>query len=176
MLLFAAGCGSKASLTENNQQNADTAAAGAIDSTKQPAAPENAPDMTGKVKTIEGNKLTVYKVNVANNRRPPENPPEGTTPPDETTKPQQQRQNSDKGGTPAPNDEMFEVTDETISLVISEDASIVKGFGRNTNNNETTQLSIEDIKTGDILGLRFGEKSSDGEQSVNSVRIMQSNR
>ena len=118
---------------------------------------------------------------MTNNNRPPENTQNSNRPPDqnnnistdERSKSQEQTGNSSQKEPPKPREEMFQVTDETVNLVISADAHIVKGFGKNSNNNETTQLSIGDIKTGDILGLRFGEKLPDGGQSINFIQILQ---
>lgn len=173
LLLFSVGCGSKTASTGNVQQKDAKSSAGSIDNTKQQGPPNNAPDMVGKVKTIEGNKLTVYKVNMTNNNRPPENVQNSNISPDERSKPPAQTGNSSQGEPPKPREEMFQVTDETYDLVISADAKIEKGFGRNLNDGKSTQLNIGDIKTGDILGLWFGEKSSDGKQSVKSVQVMQ---
>ena len=174
LMLFVAGCSSNTTSTVDNKQKAGTSIADSKNSTEQSVLPNNAPDMTGKVKTIEGNKLTVYKVNMNNENRPPERQ-NNNMPPDENLKPQEQTGNS-SNEPPKPREDMFQVTDETCDLVIAADVNIVKGFGRNKNIDETTQLNIEDIKTGDILGLWFGEKLSDGGQSVNYVQIMQANR
>lgn len=173
LFLITTGCGSKTASTGNNEQKGATSTAGSTDNTKQPVLPKSAPDMTGKVKTIEGNKLTVYKVNMTNNNRPPENMANNNSSPEERAKLREQMGNSSQKEPPKAREEMFQVTDETVNLVISADAHIVKGFGKNSNNNETTQLSIGDIKTGDILGLRFGEKLQDGIQSVNFIQILQ---
>ena len=176
LLIFVAGCSSKTAATGDNEQKDATSTAGSSENTKQSVLPNGAPDMTGKVKTVEDNKLTVYKVNMPNNNRPPENTQDGNISPDERPKPQEQTENSSQKEAPKPREEMFQVTDETVSLVISADTHIVKGFGRNSDNNETTQLSIGDIKTGDMLGLWLGEKLSDGNQSVKYVQIMQPRR
>ena len=179
LLLFVAGCSSKTTTTADNEQKDATSTADTTDNTKQSVIPNSPPDMTGKVKTIEGNKLTVYKVNMPNRNPSPENTQNSNKSPDEGSKLQEQTGNSSQKEPPKSREEMFQITDETVNLVISADAQIVKGLGRNPNNsddNEVTQLSIGDIKTGDILGLRFGEKLSDGGQSVNFVQIMQPNK
>jgi hypothetical protein len=175
LMLFAAGCGSKTASTDSNGQNGATSATGSVDNTKQPVQPDSPPDMTGKVKAIEGNILTVYKVNMPNNNRPPGNTQNSNTPPDENSKPQGQTANQGQGDPAKPRGEMFQVTDETVDLVIAADAKIVKRAGRAPNNNDTTQLSLGDIKTGDILMLWYGDKLSDGGQSVNSIQVMPSN-
>ncbi len=139
---------------------------------KNKQLPPNNPDLVGKVKTIEGNKITVYKVNMTNNRPAP-NTPNGNKLPDESARAPGPADNSSQQGPPESREEMFQVTDETYNLVINADAQITRGFGRGTGNDAATQLSLGDIKTGDILGLSFGEKLSSGEQSVKSVQLMQ---
>lgn len=173
MLLFViTGCGSKTVSTGNNEQKDAKSATNSIDNTQKQTPPNN-PDLVGKVKTIEGNKITVYKVNMTNNNMPPENTPNGNTPPDQSAKSPGQEGNQGQQTPPKSMEEMFQVTDETYNLVINEDAQITRGFGRGTGNDATTQLNLGDIKTGDILGLTFGEKLSSGEQSVKSVQLMQ---
>ncbi len=163
MLLFViTGCGSKTASTGNNEQKDAKSATNSIDNNQKQTPPNN-PDLVGKVKTIEGNKITVYKVNMTNNNMPP----------DQSTKSPGQEGNQGQQTPPKSMEEMFQVTDETYNLVINADAQITRGFGRRTGNDATTQLNLGDIKTGDILGLTFGEKLSSGEQSVKSVQLMQ---
>lgn len=182
LLLFViTGCGSKTASTGNNEQKDAESTIGSIDNTKQQTSP-NTPDLVGKVKTIEGNKITVYKVNMTNNRPPEntpnsnnplENTPNGNKPPDESAGAPGPVDNSNQQGPPESREEMFQVTDETYNLVINADAQITRGPGRGTGKDDATQLNLADIKTGNILGLSFGEKLSSGEQSVKSVQLMQ---
>lgn len=180
LMLLAAGCGSKTASTDSNGQSGATTATGSVDNTKQPGQQNSPPDLTGKVKTIEGNKLTVYKVTMPNNR-PSDNTQNSNTPPDENSKPQGQTGNQGQGDPTKSRGGTLQVTDETVDLVIAADAKIVQRAGRAPNNNDTTnndaatQLKVGDIKTGDILMLWYGDKLSDGGQSVNSIQVMPAN-
>ncbi len=72
---------------------------------------------------------------------------------------------------------MFQITDETLDLVIPADAQIIKiqGFNRSPGNQETARLGVGDIKEGDLLMLWFGEKLSSGEQSVAFIQLIRPN-
>ncbi|MDH7578090.1 MAG: hypothetical protein QHH75_09795 [Bacillota bacterium] len=171
LFLVAAGCSSKTDSAGNTGAKDSASVTASGENIKQPAPPGRPPEMIGKVKTIAGNKLTVYEVRTPSR---PSGPPE-SGPPERSEI--QQRQ-----GEPPPSPEeraerraeMFQVTDKTFDLVISADAQIIKiqDFNRNSENQETARLEVGDIQEGDLLMLWFGEKLSSGEQSVTFIQLI----
>lgn len=181
LFLVVIGCGSKAASNGDSEQKDDKSTEGSVSGSNQQAPPENAPDLVGKVAAIDGSKVTVYKVNMPDNIAPPENGQNNNAPRGETPKPQGQPEPTAQQGPPEDTgrqppetrEDMFQVTEETYDLVINADTRMERGFGRDPGGNESTQLRIEDIQTGDILRLWLGEKLSGGEQTVKSIQLMQ---
>lgn len=168
LFLLTAGCGSKTGPAGSGAQKNSANATASGENTKQPAPPRRPPDMIGKVKTVAGSKLTVYKA------RTPDGPPE---------RPERSEIQQEQGEPPSPEErarrraEMFQITDETLDLVIPADTQIIKiqGFNRNPGNQETARLGVGDIKEGDLLMLWFGEKLSSGERSVAFIQLIRPN-
>lgn len=173
LLLMAAGCGSKSAGEADSGQKSPAATEQSGSQTEQAAPPDNTPDVMGKVKTISGSKITVYKVNAPD--RPSEN---GAKPPGDGAKPPQgERVRPEQPGELSQEEraqrraEMFQVTDETIDLIVPDDTSIVqdKGFGENR---EINKIDLGSIQEGDLLRIWYGDKLSDGGQSVKYIQLL----
>lgn len=167
LLIFAAGCASKSSTDDTGTKN-PAATAQSDGTTQQTAPPDGTPDVMGKVKTISGNKVTVYKVTAPNNNQPPGN---GTKPQGEGKKPPGQSGDLSPEERAQKRADMFQVTDETIDLTIPDDTPFVQdqGFGENK---EIKKIDIGSIQNGDLLRIWYGDKLPDGGQSVKYIQVL----
>ncbi len=146
LMFLVVGCSSKsetgsASAPSTSQEDAgDTAG----------SRPDRAPDLEGKVKQIRGNEITVLKVIRTG--------PELTEA--EKAKRRQQMQALSPEERAKLQAEMFKVTDETIDLTIPVGVPIVSN--QNVGGKlETENISLADVRQGNLLKLWFAQGSSD---------------
>ena len=158
LFLLAAGCSSGS--VGNGDSGANTGGEGQSNNAVRFGGPERGPDLIGKVKTIVGNKLTVYKV-------------EGDF---ELTEEERQQQRSRMQGL-SPEErakeraERFKVSEETADILIPVGVPIIA-----TGNlgGDVAEVDMSDIKKNDFLRLWFEEPGgSGGEMRAEFVQIFQ---
>jgi len=152
------GCGSGNSAAGDTQS-------GSADQPVQNMArwggPERSADLWGQVKTIRGNKLTVFKVE--------NNSLEQSQEEREALRDQMQSLSPEERA--KQREERFKVSDETTELIIPVGTPVV---ATGNSGGEDSEVDISQIKQGDILKLSLeGEPSSDGEAVAEFVQINQ---
>ena len=166
ILLVSAGCVSKPNTIVNtgSKDAGSSSLPTYSSSTVQSGSPDRIYDLMGKVKTIRGNRLTVFKVNsaIANLTK------------EERAKFQAEMQALSPEERAKRRAELIKVTDETVSLVIPVGTSIIKNqkYGEEV---ETSQLEIGDIKEGDHLKLWLEKQLTQGDSPVEYVEVVQGN-
>ena len=166
IFLVSAGCASKQDTTGNTGSK-DTGSSSLptySSSAVKPGSPDRIYDLMGKVKTIRGNRLTVFKVNSAI----------ASLTEEERAKFQAEMQALSPEERAKRRAELIKVTDETVSLVIPVGTSIIKNkkYGKEV---ETSQLDIGDIKEGDHLKLWLEKQLPQGDSPVEYVEVVQGN-
>ena len=123
--------------------------------------PDRQADLWGQVKTIRGNKLTVYKVenntqNLSEEERQAQREQMQMLSPEERAKAQAER---------------IKVTDETVDLIIPVGTPVVATSNLGA---DAEEVDISQIKPGNILKLWLeAEPSGDGETAAEFVQINQ---
>lgn len=158
--LIIAGCGPDKAVNTGAAGNAVPQWSG---NASQWGGPDRISDLTGKVKTIRGNKVTVFRVIAANENKSEE----------ERAKLQTEMQSLSPEERAKRREEQNKVTNETINLIIPVGTPIVKNQ-RLGDKTETTKLEIGDIKEGDFLKLWLEKQSSGEESYVEFVQVLQS--
>lgn len=161
-VLFLAGCSSGGG--GGNPQNTGAALGSQpYNSASQWGGPDRLSDLTGKVKTVRGNKLSVFKVLSSN-----ENMSDS-----ERAKYQSEMQSLSPEERARRREEMNKVTDETFDILIPVGTPIVKG-NLVDGKVQATKLEVGDIKEGDQLKLWLEKQPSAGDLSVEFVQVQQS--
>lgn len=175
LLLVSAGCASDTGQEGNNVNEPSISDENTSDAVVQAPHPQSSPpDLIGEVKTIQGNKVTVYKANLNEDIKPPE---AGGRQKEQMSKEQRQEM-QDK----SPEErsqrmaERFQVTEETYDLIIPVGTSILKKQrpGSEATSKSDEMLEIGDINEGDLLMFWLEELLPEGESSVESVQIIMS--
>lgn len=117
-----------------------------------PAEGRKSPDLFGQVKSVKGNDVTVAVAQMPQREKsaPPQEPPAG------------QADNVKQG---PPEMSAPSLTGENKTITIPADIKIISG-----RRDDTKEISVGDLKEGDMIEVYY----KDGEDTVESVRVMQS--
>ncbi|MEW6066134.1 hypothetical protein P378_03780 [Desulforamulus profundi] len=157
LVLAITGCGS----TNTKTTTATTGEINPTTSVTQYGAPNRQADLWGKVKTIRGNKVTVFKA---------ENKNEALTEEERAAQRAKMQALSPEERAKA-RDERIKVTNEILEILIPVGTPVIL---TNTSANGAEQVDISNIKKDDLLKLWLEKSSGGGESTVEFVQIIRS--
>lgn len=160
--LIGMGCGSDKAVVSGQNSSGGATQQSYNSNVSRWGAPDRLSDLTGKVKTVRGNKIAVFKVITANENQSEE----------ERAKTRAEMQALSPEERAKRREELNKVTNETINLIIPVGTTIIKSQG--SGNTEAAKLEIGDIKEGDFLKLWLEKQSSGEEPLVEFVQVLQS--
>ena len=152
------GCGANTTDTQSKQTTQSTSTDDGSNKQKN----FQRADLEGEVASIDGNKITL-KVIKAPEKSAGSNQKNASKDADKTNS---EVNNKDKQATNAPQNRQVEYTGETKDITII-DGIQIKTMNRGQQGSESKDLTVSDIKVGDILQITYSDKEKETISNIN---------
>jgi len=184
MLVMATGCASTKTTTsqpKDTSANTSQNSPGSNGSVAGNQSEKKSPDIFGKVKSINGNEVTISLAQMPQRNEPASGSGKsGTTPPDNTasgntapTAPSGTPPGNDTGKAPKQGGMPdLQLTGETKTITLPADIKIVAGGGGNAGQNDK-EIKLTDVKVDDIMQIYYKAGETGEIRTVESIRVMQ---